>query len=241
MMTNVASILAPYIFAGGRSSGSSDDGAGAVRKSCADEESEFISADSVGAVDSVDAIDIELSSRIRDGDTDAMRTLVLNYADRLTRFAYTLLKSRDEAEEIAYDVLANVWQQKKRLKPNRSLKAYLFAGVRHRALDKLAHEQVRQRHAVRVSGDLRSQLGNSVLTPEEVLFAEMDEQARNEQIRSLREAISTLSARHQLGLHLRFEQGLSYPEMGRVMNISDKAAQQIVLRAIGTLRRLLEV
>ncbi len=231
-MMSIASALAPYIFAGDKASRSNEEGFVSHRLSSDD-------ADELSTSISLDSVDVDLASRIQAGDVEAMRTLVLNYADNLTRFAFTLVRCQDEAEEIAYDVLSNVWQQKQRLQPNRSLKAYLFTGVRHRALDKLAHDRVRERFAARIGNDPPSQA--SSLSPEDLLFAATDENEKKEQINALRDAISTLSDRHQLCLHLRFDQGLSYPEMGKILSISDKAAQQIVLRAIGTLRRLLGV
>ncbi len=227
----IASVLAPYIFSGGDSSRFSD------RVHTLGSRDVNIDGYRDGA--SLDSTDAALAQRIRSGDEDAMRTLVSEYADRLTRFAYTIVRSEDEAEGIAYDVLANVWSKREMLRSDRSLKAYLFTGVRHRAIDVIAHERVRVRLAVELDEDIRFR--QSVSTPENVLSASADSDAQAAQVDALREAIAMLSERHQLGLHLRFEQGMSYPEIGKILNISDKAAQQIVLRAIGTLRRLLGV
>jgi len=227
----IASILAPYVFSGG---GTSRDGFYARASTEVPDNFDDHSGNSAPHPG-----DVALLHRIQASDEDAMRTLVLEYADRLTRFAFTIVRSADEAEEIAFDVLANVWKRRDRLRSDRSLRAYLFASVRHRAIDLLAHERVRARKAVVLEEDIRFHLSAS--TPESAYLAGADSDIRTAQVVALREAITTLSDRHRLGLHLRFEQGMSYPEIGKVLNISDKAAQQIVLRAIGTLRRVLGV
>src|SRR5690606_16798731 len=151
------------------------------------------------------------------GDTEAMEHIVLDYANRRIPFVVTLVHDRSDAEEIVYSVFANLWQQRAQLDPDRSLKTYLFRAVRNRALDRIAHDQVRTRSIPYLESEAKT--GTSVLTPEDLLFASADDDKRRAQILALREAITTLSDRHQHALHLRFEQELSYPAIGAILNI----------------------
>jgi len=187
----------------------------------------------------VDPFDAALVERLRAGDEDAVRDLVALYADPLTRFAFVLTGSSDAAEGFAYDVLASAWERRAHLRPDRSLKTYLYTAVRRRCQDDADRRRVRERHA----DTLREQLSEqySVPAPDDVLSMHEGDVAYAGRVQALRDAIAALSERRRLGLHLRFEQGLSYPAMGEILGLSDKGAQQLVLRALDTLRRMLGV
>ncbi len=224
---SLALLLAPRIFNSAATGRAFRDGEGGyVRRRVAGNDS----------VHSYDHEEAELVEKIQNGDAEAMRHVVVSYADRLIRFAYTLVLEHDEAEEIAYEVLSNVWSKRDVLKVDRSLKSYLFASVRFRALDKLAHEQVRERSAPLLLNEL--EINNEVPTPEDLHFAEENNEIKLAQIVDLRRAIATLPQKHQSVLHLRFEQGLSYPAIGKILSISDKAAQQIAIRSIKNLQKI---
>lgn len=227
----IAFRLAPYIFGAlANDDGATRDPGGTPQ---------LVDARTFPVDSDIDITERTLVTRLHAGDPRAMETVVLEYADRLIRFGHTLVQDWSDAEELVYEVLGNLWQQRASIDPNRSLKTYLFSAVRNRALNRIAYHQVRVRSASYLKSEVIAE--SSVLTPEDILFASADEAHRRSQIVALREAITTLSDRHRHALHLRFEQELSYPAIGRILDISDKAAQQLVLRAIGNLRRILEV
>ena len=57
-----------------------------------------------------------------------------------------------------------------------------------------------------------------------------------EKIQRLQEMLNALTPRQREAIYLRYTQGLSYEEVGRVMGIQPTAAQKLVYRAIEEMR-----
>jgi RNA polymerase sigma-70 factor (ECF subfamily) len=64
--------------------------------------------------------------RIKDGDTKAFEDLYLTYGRSLYVFAMNQLGEQVEAEEIVQEVFIKIWQKRHELKPQSSIKGYLF-------------------------------------------------------------------------------------------------------------------
>lgn len=75
--------------------------------------------------------DIELVEKLRKGNLDAFNAVFDKYGDRLFGFAMKYLKSTTETEELVQDVFLKIWENKKTLKTDSSLKAYLFTITYH--------------------------------------------------------------------------------------------------------------
>jgi RNA polymerase sigma-70 factor, ECF subfamily len=54
------------------------------------------------------------------GDAQAFAGLVDRHADRVMAFAYTVLESRSEAEDVSQDVFVTLWQKAGEWQPSRS-------------------------------------------------------------------------------------------------------------------------
>ena len=78
-------------------------------------------------------------------DVGAFEAMVRTYGPQLARFAVGLLGSREDAEDIAQDVLWRVWDGRGAWRPTVSLRAYLFTAVRNRALNLLQRGRIRAR------------------------------------------------------------------------------------------------
>jgi len=70
--------------------------------------------------------DIELVSRLQQGDIEAFDLIYDRYALKLYCFGLKYLKSADEAEEVVQSVFLKVWENTKNLKKELSFKSYLF-------------------------------------------------------------------------------------------------------------------
>jgi len=176
--------------------------------------------------------DHALAARIRAGDEHAFRALMHAYFGRLARFTYSIVGTRDLADDIAQDVLASVWEQREDWHPERSIKTYLFSAARYRALNELRHRAVRAKSAplIEVAMTERSD------TPDvhEQLTVDVA-------VARLRVAVAQLSERRQTALRLRYEEGLTYPAIAAILGVSVKSAEQLVALSIQTLRTALGV
>jgi len=70
--------------------------------------------------------DEELVEKLRMGDIDAFDAVFEKYGNRLFGFALKYLKSKEETEDLVQDVFLRIWENRKTLKKDASLKSYLF-------------------------------------------------------------------------------------------------------------------
>jgi RNA polymerase sigma-70 factor (ECF subfamily) len=70
--------------------------------------------------------DEELVEKLRKGDIEAFDAVFEKYSNRLFGFAMKYLKSKEETEGLVQDVFLKIWENRKALKKDASLKSYLF-------------------------------------------------------------------------------------------------------------------
>ncbi len=177
------------------------------------------------------ARDSALVIRVRAGDADAFKALVDAYLESLTRFASVLVGVLDVAEDIAQRVLIRVWENREALDVERSIRAYLYQAIRNEALKEHRSLEVRRRYQEYSATELGVGLEASVPSAEVAMITRVAVDA----------AIGKLPARRQLAIRLRFEEDLSYSEIGESMGISAAAAMQLTLRALDDLRAIFRV
>jgi RNA polymerase sigma-70 factor (ECF subfamily) len=190
----------------------------------------------VGSSESQQPYD-ERVTRLQRGDVRAFTEIVQTHYNALVRFAASILLTPHDAEDIVQDVLVRVWDGRERLDPRGALHTYLFTAVRNRALNRRRETHTyEQRIAASTGADAGGQFPPTPAEELERHAADVDDAAR---LLALSEAIRGLRERNRTALILRFERGLTHAEIGEVLGISDKAAQQVVLRTIAELRGLL--
>jgi RNA polymerase sigma-70 factor (ECF subfamily) len=64
--------------------------------------------------------------QLQTGNLDAFDSIFKKYSDRLFGFALKYLKSKEEAEELVQEVFLKIWENRKKLDKESSLKSYLF-------------------------------------------------------------------------------------------------------------------
>jgi RNA polymerase sigma factor (sigma-70 family) len=180
-----------------------------------------------------------LTARIRAGDAAAFTEIIRVHYDALVRFAASLLTVRADAEDLVQDVLARVWKGRARLDPRRAFHTYLFTSVRNSALNHRRDERTAQRYVQQHVAAIETSDSAAVLPPDQQLdvAAAAEDDARR--VRALADALAGLPERTRTALLLRFEQRMTHAEVGSVLGMSEKAAQQVILRAIARLRGLL--
>ncbi len=70
--------------------------------------------------------EIKIIASLKKGNSLAFNQLFEEYGKRLYFFAYKLLKSEEDAEEVVQDVFLKVWDKRRELKLDLSFKSYLF-------------------------------------------------------------------------------------------------------------------
>src|SRR5512133_2371958 len=91
--------------------------------------------------------DSEIAGRIRKGDKTEFESLFRSSYVSLVKYARTLIKDQDTAEEIVQDLFVRLWQEKEKIKIESSLNGYLFRAVHNNCLHYIEHIKVVERHA----------------------------------------------------------------------------------------------
>ena len=79
--------------------------------------------------------DMFLLQLIKNGDKQAFKYVFDTYFTVLCRFMYLYLGDTQEAEDIASDIFATVWENRKKLEIRLTFKAYLFQAAKNRCLN----------------------------------------------------------------------------------------------------------
>ena len=75
-----------------------------------------------------------LVAAVQQGDVEAFRVLHEQYVVDLLDFAFTYLRSRDDAEEVVQDLFLWIWDHRHEWNAPGGVRSYLFKSVRNRAI-----------------------------------------------------------------------------------------------------------
>jgi RNA polymerase sigma-70 factor (ECF subfamily) len=192
----------------------------------------------------------DLVARIRGSDETAFESLYLSHHQELWRFAYSYVRSRDVAEELVQDVFLAVWGTRASWEVNTRVRAWLYASIRHLALNHLRHERVIARTigaGAWAGSNASMQAGqNSVYTQAEPVamgMAPMDQQLTleaEELAKAVGRAIADLPERRRIAMTLRWKHDMSSLEIARVLGTTPEAVRTLLTRARADLAILLE-
>jgi RNA polymerase sigma-70 factor (ECF subfamily) len=168
----------------------------------------------------------ELLERLRTGDHQALESIFHEYHPHLVRLAYSFLRDQASAEDVAQDVLLELWRRREDLVLETSLRAYLLRAARNRALN-----QIRHRRTVARADPLEMPRGEAPRPDRDLVEKEIDH--------ALQEAVGALPERCREAFELSRVHGLTYSEIATVMGISIKSVETQIGRAIKSLRKRL--
>ena len=167
--------------------------------------------------------------RVDAADARAFEALFREHYVALCRFADHYLRDHGAAEDLVQDLFAALWTSGALNDVRGSVRAYLFAAVRNRALNVRKRRLVErdwQRHEA--APEVR-ELHPSPAQPDDLLAsAERDER--------LADAIEALPERCRLVMRLRWREQLSYAEIASVLGISVKGVEIQLSRGLHALR-----
>ena len=166
-----------------------------------------------------------------DKDQAAYKELFLLLHKPLKQFAYAILKSGEEAEELVSDVFIRIWQKKDKLHTIEAPLFYFYATVKNLAITRL-NKQKRQTSIA--PEEWMVQLNSIYFDPEQMMMSE-------EMLRRIRNAVNELPQRCRLIFKLIKEDGLRYKETAELLQLSVKtveAQMAIALRRIAKFMQL---
>jgi RNA polymerase sigma-70 factor (ECF subfamily) len=87
-----------------------------------------------------------LMEKLQKGDLEAFDLIFKKYGDKLFGFALKYLKSKENAEGLVQDVFLKIWENRKNLKKESSLKSYLFTIAYHEMCQIFRKKQIHEKY-----------------------------------------------------------------------------------------------
>lgn len=175
----------------------------------------------------VDSDDRQAAARIRAGDRAAFEAVFKAHYDALCRSVAPYLGSRDAAEDVVQGVFVRIWERRLEWEVHDSLRHYLFAAVRRRALSQLRHLAVRRRSAPHLTLEANARSD----PPAEAWFEADELRLRFER------ALATLPPRTREAFVLSRGEGMSYAEVALRMGVSPKTVGVHIGKSLAVLRK----
>ncbi|MBL7761530.1 MAG: sigma-70 family RNA polymerase sigma factor [Sediminibacterium sp.] len=160
-----------------------------------------------------------------DNDQVAYRELFILLHQPLRQFAYSILKSGEEAEELVSDIFLRIWQKKEELTEIDAPLLYFYTTAKNMAINRLTKQK--RQAALEAKGWL-VQMNQTSHDPEQIMMTE-------EMLQQIRKTIHELPDRCKLIYKLVKEDGLKQKEAADLLQLSVKTIEAqlaIALRRI---------
>jgi RNA polymerase sigma-70 factor, ECF subfamily len=143
----------------------------------------------------------------------------------LHSYALTILKDTVAAEEVVQNVFFKIWEKKRELVIESSVKAYLYRAVHNESLNVLKHEQVKFAHQTHTAYQMKNETDSAA---KKILAAELETKFR----KALNELPEQCRTIFQLS---RFEE-LKYQQIADHLGLSIKTVENQMGKALKLLR-----
>jgi RNA polymerase sigma-70 factor (ECF subfamily) len=171
--------------------------------------------------------DRELLARVRSGDEGAYDSVFRTWYPVLVRVAGALLHDADAAEEVAQDVMHELWRRRTLMDADVSLRAYLLRSIRNRSLNYLRHLRVRRETEPQVEESYSA----PIAADQPIVAKELQD--------AVQKALDELPPRCREVFDLSRVHGLKYAEIAEALDISQKTVEAQMGKALRHLRERL--
>lgn len=161
-----------------------------------------------------------IKEKIATGDQDAFRQLFNFYCKKLIQFSTSIVKSNEAAREIVDEVFIRIWRNRAQITAIGHLRVYLYTAVKNTSLNYLSNKATQN---ITEPFDFFTVEPVDEVSPERKMISA-------ETVRKINAAIESLPPRCRMVFKLVREDGLSYKEVGEILNISPKTvdAQMVI-------------
>jgi RNA polymerase sigma-70 factor (ECF subfamily) len=179
---------------------------------------------------------------LRAGDDTAVADLAARYGSKIYQLSFRYMKNREDAEEVAQDVLLKVFRKIKAFRGDAALSSWIYRITFNTAMSRLRTlrfsrpAEVPERLATRADGDDQTQRRADVvdwtMVPDETYL-------RLQLRKKLERALSTLPAIYRTPIVLRDIHGLSTEEASAALKVKSQTLKSRLHRGRLALREQL--
>jgi RNA polymerase sigma-70 factor, ECF subfamily len=164
----------------------------------------------------VDEVDGEMVRAVVGGDSSAYRALIERYQDRVHAVAYGMVQNREDAQDVTQETFVRVYQRLGSFGGEASFRSWMFRIAMNLALD-----AIRRRKRAVIGGQRDVLLDrHGTLSIEDPQDLEQDTH-RKRVHRRLLQAVEDLPEDQRQIILLRDLEGLSYAEIGAILEIPE--------------------
>lgn len=173
--------------------------------------------------------DLLLFQQVKNNDFSSYELIFNRYYKELYRFAFTYVRDATIAEEMAQEVFLYIWEKRKNIEVQTTLKTYLYSAVKNKCLNYIKLELPKQKSMADVSEIMLS-----------VSMPRKDEGEHDKLKQYIQSAIESLPNKCQKIFILSKNAGMTYEEIAEELDLSKKTVENQMGIALKKLRESLE-
>lgn len=167
-------------------------------------------------------------SALKQDSKEAFSLLFQTYYTDLVLFGGNFLKDRTSCEDIVQSIFLKLWNDRKSIQIETSLKSYLLKAVRNSCLDEFRHLEIVRQYE---SGYENTTL-DSYDTENYVLYSDLHDH--------LFRALDQVPELYREAFELNRFEGLKYREIAEKLNVSERTVEVRVSKTLELLRKYLK-
>ena len=172
--------------------------------------------------------ELEIIGRVQQGDANAFELLVLEYEKNVFNLALRMMKNREDAMDAAQDAFLKAYNSIDNFRGDSKFSVWLYRIVSNVCLDALRIRSRRAENSLSVEDDegdeTQLDIPDEDLSPQTLLERKLS-------IEAVRRGLDSLPRDHRQILLLREIQGLSYEEIGQILDLEPGTVKSRIFRA----------
>ncbi|MCD8186094.1 MAG: sigma-70 family RNA polymerase sigma factor [Rikenellaceae bacterium] len=167
---------------------------------------------------------------LKNGEPAAYYRLVQVQTPKLMDFLFTVLRSREDAEEIAQDIFIHIWQKRENLvyENSRNIEGYMYTIARTRAIDRINERKKSKIHYT----DQLTTPPDAAASPEEIVELKQVE-------KQIEQLVSEMPKMRRIIYTLKYEQGKTNDEIARELDLKPSTVRVHISIALKEIRDFL--
>jgi len=182
--------------------------------------------------------DVQLMLDVKAGDQQSFELLLQRYRTPLVNFLFRMVRSREQAEDLAQEVFIRVYRAREEYVPTAKFTTWLFRIATNLALNSLRDHR-HQKLEMSIDAPLTADTEDGDERPFEVADKHPtveQELVEEERKKMIRHAIEKLPEKQRAAVLLHKYQELDYAEIAKILSCSESALKSLLFRAYEVLR-----